>query len=255
MDDNTRMRNFIVNNTILDQICIEDLSINKRYGLPDEDYLNIKLSIKRTFITEGNTCINPGAHYGIENSKIILYKDIQFPRYKNAQNDYQFYKIPIYITILLLFSNTKSIENGIKMDSSEILLKKIILPLEFHNNKNFEKGELICELYKFDNLLYLYFIKIILPNNEVFNFHKDCKLCKEYLDKRTTKFNIYNSTCIHVLFDYITFLKQNLGINNSIEINITNLINEINEYNNYERFFIQEYIKEVCYFDPKFNYD
>ena len=97
-------------------------------------------------------------------------------------------------------------------------------------------------------MLYVYFSKLILPNNEQFNFHKECIKCKQYSNKNTTKFNIYNSTCLHVLKSLISILRKNLGNNISIEIIISDLINEMPEYykNNY---YIKTYGKSVCYFN------
>ena len=255
INEDTRMRTYIINNTVLDNIYLDELTIylaTNDFSKFGEEYLNIKLNIKANFSINGNMCIECGQEYSLRNNKIIFYKDKDKDNSKKL--DYVLQFIPMFFRCFTIGPDdpNKNISSflgdNIEMQDSEILLKKIILPLHFYNKNMIDKGELICELYNFNNMLYVYFSKLILPNNEQFNFHKECIKCKQYLNKNTTKFNIYNSTCLHVLKSLISILRKNLGNNISIEIIISDLINEMPEYykNNY---YIKTYGKSVCYFN------
>ena len=128
-----------------------------------EEYLNIKLNIKGQYTCYGGMYIEPGQHYSTDNNKILFYK-----YFSVNLLDYECHFIPIYFTIISRSVKSKkgiSIENNFKTESSEILLKKIILPLHLYNKNSIDKGELICELYKFNGILYLYFMTICKTKN------------------------------------------------------------------------------------------
>ena len=228
----------------------------------NEEYLNIKLSVKSDFISHGNMYIKCGEYYGVKDSKITFYK---------VSKDKAFG--PSFIHLFLTIDKVKKVRDVMtetnKKEFSEIIdntssdseqfLKKIMLPLYINNNKSNrgDRGDILCELFKFNDILYLYFTKIILPNNEIFNIHKECKVCKEYKNKnnKINKFNVYNSTCEHVLIDLINFFENNLKNNTdiSIQIIISNLIDEIKEYDNYKEYIIRTYVKSVYFSEFDFE--
>jgi hypothetical protein len=260
-DEETRRHSYINNNTILDEMYINELLIYTRYNLKsykqfndfNEEYLNIKLSVKSDFISHGNMYIKCGEYYGVKDSKFTFYK---------VSKDKEFG--PSFIHLFLTITKVKKVcevmtelnkrEFSEMIDNtysdSEQFLKKIMLPLYINNNKS-NRGDIVCELFKFNDILYLYFTKIILPNNEIFNIHKECKICNQYKNNsnKKNKFNVYNSTCEHVLIDLINFFETNFKNNTDIPIQIiiSDLIDEIKEYDNYKEYIIRTYGKSVFF--------
>jgi hypothetical protein len=245
-EERTRIK--ITNKTQLDNIFIEDLNfdiLNKDYRDNINEYsMCMKISKCKHTINGGNMYINTS--HTIYFSSIDKYINI----FEKGKTDVKYgimdCFIPLFYTILKTVSINKLPKHMIKQldnfhTNTETLLKKIILNVFSKNNQ--EIGELICELYTFNNTLYLYIIKFISNNNDVFNFHKECKSCKiKQTLKNSSVFSLYNSVCRCVIEDYMSFLKTNLNINNPMEIKISDILDKI-ELNTTDKYMIRPYGK------------
>ncbi len=228
-EDRTRIR--INNKTQLDKIFIEDLIFdisNKDYRDKNNEYtICMKISKCKDTILGGNMYIQTSnTIYFSSNDKYInVFEKVR------AEYGVLEYFIPLFYTILKNVSVNKLSKIIMKArdnfhTNTETLLKKINLNVFSKNNQ--EIGELICELYISNNTLYLYIIKFISNNNDVFNFHKECKSCKiKQTLKNSSVFSLYNSVCKCIYDEYISFLKTNLNIDNPMEIKISEILDKI----------------------------
>ncbi len=228
-----RSRVEINNKTILNTIFLEELNIvilNKDYQENFNEYtLCMKISQCKNNIENGNMHIS--ASNKIYFSSCDKYIDIF-----EINNDNKYCIVNYFIPLHYKISKTINIKKTNKIDikrnkfhtNTETLLKKF--NLNIYSEKNREIGELICELYTCEKSLYLYIIKCISNNNEIFNFHKECKICKiKQTLKNSNVFSLYDSVCRHTLEEYILFLENNFNIDKPIKIKTSDILDNIVE--------------------------